>query len=204
LQRISKLTYNSEISDEQWKQILDKVKLAGKNRKFDCIVGISGGVDSSYTAHLCKEYGLRPLLFHMDNGWDTKISVKNVATIVDKLDFEYDCQVLDWEEFRQIQLAFLKSSIVDLEMPTDIAILASIYKAAAKYDIKYIFSGGNLSSEAIMPLQMGYHMYKDMKLYRHIVRKYSKKRLNTIPTVGIFGEFYYKFCKNILCGSEQG
>ena len=88
LQRISKLTYNSEISDEQWKQILDKVKLAGKNRKFDCIVGISGGVDSSYTAHLCKEYGLRPLLFHMDNGWDTKISVKNVATIVDKLDFE--------------------------------------------------------------------------------------------------------------------
>ncbi len=197
LQRTSKLIYNSEISDEQWKHILDKVKSAGKNRKFDCIVGISGGVDSSYTAHLCKEYGLRPLLFHMDNGWDTKISVKNVATMVDKLGFEYDCQVLDWEAFREIQLAFLKSSIVDLEMPTDIAILSSIYKAAAKYGIKYIFSGGNLSSEAIMPLQMGYHMYKDIRLYRHIVKKYSKKALKTIPTVGIWGEFYYKFLKNI-------
>jgi N-acetyl sugar amidotransferase len=197
LQRTSKLIYNSEISDEKWKHILDKIKSAGKNRKFDCIVGISGGVDSSYTAHLCKEYGLRTLLFHMDNGWDTKISVNNVATMVDKLGFEYDCKVLDWEAFREIQLAFLKSSIVDLEMPTDIAILASIYKAAAKYDIKYIFSGGNLSSEAIMPLQMGYHMYKDIKLYRHIVKKYSKKALKTIPTVGIWGEFYYKFLKNI-------
>jgi N-acetyl sugar amidotransferase len=177
--------------------ILKNVKRKGKNRKYDCIVGISGGVDSCYTAHLCKEYGLRPLLMHMDNGWDTKISVKNIESMVKKLNFDYESYVLDWHEFREIQIAFLKSSIVDLEMPTDIAIAASIYQVAAKYDIKYIWSGSNNSSESILPLQMGYHVYKDMKLYKHIVNKYSSVPLKNIPTVGLLGEFYYKFVKNI-------
>ena len=126
LTRITQQTYIPDQSEKQWELILERIKLKGKGRKYDCIVGISGGVDSCYTAHLCKEYGLRPLLIHMDNGWDTKISVKNINTMVDKLGFDYVSYVLDWQEFREIQLAFLKSSIVDLEMPTDIAIPASI------------------------------------------------------------------------------
>ncbi len=197
ISRISLQTYQPGVSEKQWEFIVNRIKEKGKNRKYDCIVGISGGVDSCYTAHLCKEFGLRPLLIHMDNGWDTEISVKNIKTMVEKLGFDYVSYVLDWQEFREIQLAFLKSSIVDLEMPTDIAIPASIYKTAIKHNIKFILPGGNYTAEGILPLQMGYHTYKDMKLYRHIVKKYSSVRLKTVPTFGLLKEVYYKFVKNI-------
>lgn len=197
LTRIALQTYVEGESEKQFEMIISRIKEKGKNKTYDCIVGISGGVDSCYTAHLCKEYGLRPLLIHMDNGWNTEISVKNVNTMVEKLGFDYVSYVLDWQEFREIQLAFLKSSIVDLEMPTDIAIPAAIYEVAIKHDIKYILPGGNYTAEGILPLQMGYHTYKDMKLYRHIVKEYSSVPLKTIPTFGILREFYYKFFKGI-------
>lgn len=197
LNRITQQTYVPGRSEAQWKAIAEKIKRVGKSREYDCIVGISGGVDSCYTAHLCKEHGLRPLLIHMDNGWDTDISVKNVKTMVEKLGFDYTSFVIDWQEFREIQLAFLKSSIVDLEMPTDLAIPACIYQTASKHGIKYILSGGNYTGEGILPLQMGYHVYKDMKLYRHIVKKYASVPLRKVPTVGIMKEIWYKFGKNI-------
>ncbi len=197
LTRISQQTYQPGHSEKQWGFILNRIKEKGKDKEYDCIVGISGGVDSCYTAHLCKEYGLRPLLIHMDNGWDTEISVKNIKTMVEKLGFDYVSYVLDWQEFREIQLAFLKSSIVDLEMPTDIAIPASIYEVAVQHNIKYILPGGNYTGEGILPLQMGYHVYKDMKLYKHIVKKYSSVPLKTVPTFGLIKEIYYKFFKKI-------
>lgn len=178
-------------------QIVGIIKQKGKGRDFDCVMGVSGGVDSSYSVYLAKELGLRVLLVHMDNGWDTEISVKNIKALASKLEFEYVSVVLDWEEFREIQLAFFRSHIVDLEMPTDIAIAASIYQTAQEYNIKYIISGGNMTGEGILPLHWGYHVLKDMKLYKHIVRKYSKTRLSKTPTVGLFGEFYYKFIKDI-------
>lgn len=197
LDNLKNQTYIEGQSEKQLQFAIDKIKSEGKNKEYDCIVGISGGVDSCYTAHLCKEYGLRPLLIHMDNGWNTEISVKNVKTMVEKLGFDYVSYVLDWEEFREIQLAFLKSSIVDLEMPTDIAIPAAIYEVAVKNKIKYILPGGNYSSEGILPLQMGYHKYKDMKLYNHIVKNYSSVPLKKIPTFTILKEIYYKFVKKI-------
>lgn len=197
INRISLQIYIPGKSEKQFEHIVNIIKEKGKNHPYDCIVGISGGVDSCYTAHLCKEHGLRPLLIHMDNGWNTEISVKNVKTMVEKLGFDYVSYVLDWQEFKEIQLAFLKSSIVDLEMPTDIAIPASIYKTAVKHNIKYILPGGNYTAEGILPLQMGYHVYKDMKLYRHIVKKYSSVKLKTVPTFGLLKEIYYKFIKGI-------
>ena len=189
--------YTKSESEEQLAVIAKKIKAVGKNRKYDCIVGISGGVDSCYTAYLCKKLGLNVLLMHMDNGWDSEIAVKNIKTIAKKLDYDYMSFVMDWEEFREIQLGFIKSSIVDIEMPTDIGIPASIYKVATKNKIKYIISGGNLSAEGILPLQWGYHVLKDMKLYKHIVKKYSSKKLSKVPTIGLFGDFYYKFVKGI-------
>lgn len=197
LDSVHRNAYVEGVSESRWEQILSNIRTKGRSSKYDCIVGISGGVDSSYTAHLCKEWGIRPLLLHMDNGWDTEISVKNIKTMAERLGFDYISDVLDWNEFRDIQLAFLKSSIVDLEMPTDIAITASIYKAASQHGIKYIVSGGNFSGEGILPLQMGYHVYKDMKLYRHIVKNFSKVALKNTPTVGWMSEIYYKFIKNI-------
>ena len=133
----------------------------------------------------------------MDNGWNSEIAVKNVKKMVDILGFDYVSYVLDWREFRDIQLAFLKSSIVDLEMPTDIAIAASLYETAAKQGIKYIISGGNYSGEGILPLTWGYHVLKDKKLYRHIVKKYSKTKIKKVPIVGLKGEIYYKLIKRI-------
>jgi N-acetyl sugar amidotransferase len=186
-----------ETRKKQLESLISNVKLKGKGRAYDCVVGISGGVDSCYTAHLCLEYGLKPLLVHMDNGWNTEISVNNIRKMIDALGFDYISVVLDWDEFREIQLAFLKSSIVDLEMPTDIAIAACLNQTAAKHKIKFILSGGNYSGEGILPLQMGYHRYKDMKLYRHIVRKYSTVKLRTIPTMGLVKEMYFKYVKGI-------
>ena len=189
--------YAKSNSEEKLQKLLKTVKLKGKNKKYDCLVGISGGVDSCYMAYLCKKWGLKPLLIHMDNGWNSEISVKNIKKMVDKLGFDYVSYVLDWREFREIQLAFLKSSIVDLEMPTDIAIAASLYRTAAKYGIKHIISGGNFSGEGILPLTWGYHVFKDEKLYRNIVKTYSGTKIKETPIVGLKGEVYYKFIKRI-------
>jgi N-acetyl sugar amidotransferase len=189
--------YSKSDAAEKLQGLLTQIKEKGKGRRYDCLVGISGGVDSCYTAYLCHQWGLRPLLIHMDNGWNSDIAVKNVKKVVDKLGLDYVSYVLDWREFREIQLAFLKSSIVDLEMPTDIAIAASLYQTASKHRIKYIVSGGNFSGEGILPLTWGYHVLKDEKLYRHIVKRYSSTRLRKVPIVGLKGEIYYKFIKGI-------
>ena len=194
---LSSPSLDKEFASQQLKFLTEKVKTRGIKNKYDCLVGISGGVDSCYMAYLCKKWGLNPLLVHMDNGWNSEIAVKNVKTMVDQLGFDYVSYVLDWTEFREIQLAFLKSSIVDLEMPTDIAIAASLYKTAVKYGIKYIISGGNYSGEGILPLTWGYHVLKDVKLYRHIVKNYSKTKIKKVPIVGLKGEIYYKFLKRI-------
>ncbi len=175
--------YAKNNSEEKLNKLLNTVKLKGEKKKYDCLVGISGGVDSCYMAYLCKKWGLKPLLIHMDNGWNSEIAVKNVKKMVDKLGFDYVSYVLDWREFREIQLAFLKSSIVDLEMPTDIAIAASLYETAAKHGIKYIISGGNFSGEGILPLTWGYHVLKDEKLYRKIVKTYSNTNIKETPIV---------------------
>jgi N-acetyl sugar amidotransferase len=177
--------------------VINRIKQSGGKNKYDCIIGISGGVDSCYAAYIAHQLGLRPLLVHMDNGWDSENSVSNIQRIVDKLELEYYAYVLDWQEFRELQLAFLKSSIVDLEIPTDIAIPAALHEIASKYNVKYILSGSNFTSEGILPLKWGYHVMKDMKLYNHIVKKYSKVPRKKVPTFGVLKEAYYKFVKGI-------
>lgn len=177
--------------------IISNIKSAGKNNEFDCIVGISGGVDSCYTAYLCKELGLKPLLLHLDNGWNSEIAVRNIHHLAQRLELPYMSYVLDWEEFKQIQLAFLKSSIVDLEMPTDLAIPGALYEIAAKHKITYIISGGNYASEGILPIKWGYHVKKDLKLYKHIVKKHGTIRRKKTPATGYLSEIYYKFFKGI-------
>ncbi len=194
---LENIKLDEENSQLKLEQLLNTIKNKGKGRKYDCLIGISGGVDSCYTAYLCKKWGLRPLLMHMDNGWNSEIAVKNVKKIVDKLNLDYLSYVLDWEEFKEIQLAFLKASVVDLELPTDIAIAASLYQTAARYNIPYIISGGNYSGEGILPLTWGYHVLKDMKYYQYIVKHYSKTKIKKVPVVGLKGEIYYKFIKGI-------
>jgi len=184
-------------SEKKFKDILLKIKERGKNKKYDCLVGISGGIDSCFVAHLCKVYNLRPLLMHLNNGWNTPIAEENIQIMVKKLGFDYYEYKMDWQEFKEIQLAFFKSSIVDLEIPTDLAILGANYEIAKKFKIPSILSGGNFAAEGILPLTWGYHVLKDLKIYKHIIKKYSDVKIKTVPIVGLRKEIYYKFFKRI-------
>jgi N-acetyl sugar amidotransferase len=195
--RINPLFDDPKKNEEKVRNLLDHIKSKGNGKAYDSIIGISGGVDSCYTAYYAKINGLNPLLVHLDNGWNTELAVQNIQTIAVKLELDLETVVLDWSEFREIQLAFLKSSIVDIEIPTDLAIPAALHQIAEKYGIKTILSGGNYSSEGILPLQWGYHVMKDMKLYRYIVRKFSKIKRKKTPGFGLWDEFYYKMIKGV-------
>ena len=195
INNISKYTYKGEQSDAIFKATIEKIKQAGKGKKYDCVIGVSGGVDSTYVAYLLKENGVRVLAVHMDNGWDTEESVRNVRTIIEKLGVDYESCVLDWEVFRRTQLAFLKASVPEVETPTDIAILAVLHKVASRYNVKYIISGGNFASEGILPKIWQYNA-KDMRYFNHIINHFGNPKYK-IPTFGFWKEVYYKFFRGI-------
>lgn len=192
----SQLSYKGSESQSSLDALIARMKKAGKESKYDCLIGISGGVDSCYTAYIAKKLGLRVLTAHMDNGWDSEAAVKNIKYIVSKLNLDYESYVLDWEEFRDLQLAFLKASVPEAETPTDIAILATLHKIASKYKIKYIISGGNYATEGILPKSWHYDA-KDLKYLNAIQKKFGTRKLDKFPTFGFFNEFYYKFFKGI-------
>lgn len=196
IERTSKLTYQGESSEHELNQYLEKIKNVGKNNKYDCIIGISGGVDSCYVAYIAKKRGLRPLAVHMDNGWNSEEAVNNIKKVCNKLDIDYQSYVLDWEEFKDIQLAFFKSSIVEIEIPTDIAIPAALHKVAVENNIKYIISGGNFATEGILPDSWFYDP-KDLKLFKAIYNKYGTGKMKSYPLFDFKMEAYYKFIKGI-------
>lgn len=172
--RIAKQVYRGAESDAQLKQVLSNIKAAGKGKEYDCIIGVSGGIDSCYVAYIAKQMGLRPLLVHMDNGWNSEISVKNIKNVADKLGLDYQSYVLDWNEFKDLQLAFLKASVPEIETPTDIAIPAALHKIAAEYGVKYIISGGNYATEGILPKTWHYNA-KDFKYLNNIQKTFGTK-----------------------------
>ena len=129
--------------------IISKIKEEGKGKKYDCIMGMSGGVDSSYVAYLANKFKLRPLAVHLDNGWNTEESEENIKNIISKTGFDLMTYKLDWEEFKDLQRAYLKASVIDIEVLTDHAIAGYIYKVACKEDIYYVLSGGNFATESI-------------------------------------------------------
>ena len=194
-EKTSKLTYQGEYSDNQLKFLVDKKK-SGQNKEDDCILGISGGVDSCYSAYVAQQLGLRILTVHLDNGWNSETSVTNIKNVINKLGLEYQSYVLDWEEFRDLQLSFLKASVPEAETPTDIAIPAALHKVAAKYNIKYIISGGNYATEGILPKSWHYNA-KDIKYLKSIHKQFGRKKLKTFPTFSYLNEFYYKYIKGI-------
>lgn len=194
--RIHHRMYRGDESDQELKQITQKIISAGKGRKYDCVLGVSGGIDSSYAAYICHKLGLRTLLVHLDNGWNSDTSVKNIKYIADKLGFDYESFVLDWDEFKDIQLAFLKASIPEIETPTDIAIPAALHRIAAKYNVKHIISGGNFATEGILPKTWHYDA-KDLRYLKCIQRNFGKKKLKKFPLFGWRQEAYYKLVKGI-------
>lgn len=188
--------YNGSKSDEELKKIVATIKEAGKNNEYDCMIGVSGGVDSSYVAYTAKKLGLRALAFHFDNGWNSELAVKNIENIVKKLGYDYQTWVVDWEEFRDLQSAFLKASVANIETPTDHAFLAATYRLCAKYKIKYLLSGSNFATEGILPKSWGYNA-KDVTHLKAIHDKFGKVPFKTYPLLGFNREFYYTFLKGI-------
>ncbi len=170
---------------------LKEIKTSGKNAQYDCILGVSGGVDSSYLAYWAKENELRPLIVHFDNGWNSELATENIRNICNKLNFELNTYVINWEEFKELQLAYIRAGVVDIEALTDHAIMATIYQIAAKYKIKYTINGFNFATEAIMP--KGWVFDKgDWENIKDIYRQFgSGKELKTYPHISFYKKLYY-------------
>jgi len=168
------------------------MKVSGKGKKYDCILGVSGGTDSSYLAYWAKQQGLRPLVVHFDNGWNSELAVKNIQSICDKLGFELFTLIINWEEFKQLQLAYLKAGVIDIEVLTDHAIMATIYEIARKQKIRYTLSGFNYATEAIMPVGWT-HEKKDFRNIKDINKQYGKLKIKQFPHVNFLKKFYIHY-----------
>lgn len=177
--------------------MVDQIKAAGKGKPYDCILGLSGGVDSSYLALKVHERGLRPLVVHVDAGWNSELAVANIEKIVKFCDFDLHTHVVDWEEMRDLQLAFLRSGIANQDVPQDHIFFASIYHYATKHGIKYVLSGGNLATEGIYPKAWTGSAMDAINLHA-IHRKFGQRRLKDYRTVSFFDYYvWYPFVKQL-------
>jgi len=160
--------------------LVEKIKVAGKGKEYDCIIGVSGGVDSTYVAYLVKKIGLRPLAVHLDNGWNSELAVKNIERVLNNLGIDLFTYVIDWEEFRDLQVAFLKASTPDGEIPSDHAIFAVLWREAASRGIKYIISGMNFTTESICVPDWAYG-HSDWRYIKDVHNKFGTRKLRTYP-----------------------
>lgn len=195
-ERTSKLTYRGPESQRELDRIIARIKRAGRNSEYDCVLGVSGGVDSCYAAYAAKSLGLRPLAVHMDNGWDSDTAVRNIKNVAARLGIDYQSYVLDWGEFKDLQLSFLKASVPEIETPTDIAIPATLHRVAAENGVKFIISGGNYVTEGILPKAWHYDA-KDVRYLNAIQRRFGTRKLSSFPTFGYWSEAYFKLIKGI-------
>lgn len=195
-ERASKELYLDETGQQKLDRIINEIKEQGENKEYDCLMGVSGGVDSTFALYKARKLGLRPLAVHLDNGWNTELSVKNIEMLVKKLNVNLFTYVLDWEEFKDLHLSFLKSSISNSEIPTDHAITAILFRMAAEKGIQYIISGSNIVTEAIMPSSWMYDA-TDWKLIKSIHKKFRKIKLKSFPKLNIFEFTYFIFVKRI-------
>jgi N-acetyl sugar amidotransferase len=165
---------------------IERIKALGEGAEFDCILGLSGGFDSSFVAYLAWKNGLRPLVVHMDNGWNSELAVKNIENILRTTGFKFHNFVVDWEEFKSIQLAYLKASVVDVEVVTDHAINAVIYEEARKRGIRSVLIGTNPYSEGLMPIGWTFPKF-DLENMRGILAKYGNiRKFKSYPFMGTY------------------
>lgn len=196
---INNIKPNWNTNEEGFLELMEtanKIKAKGKGKDFDCIIGLSGGLDSSYTAYVAREVmGLRPLLFHVDAGWNTDKAYGNIEKICNGLNLDLYTEVINWEEMKNLQVAFLKSQIADQDLPQDYAFFSALYKFAKKNKIKYVLTGGNYSTECCRePEEWGGFAGIDTLLVKDIYKKFGEKKLKTFPLVDILNyKIYYQF-----------
>lgn len=177
--------------------IIEQIRNAGKGRDYDCIIGLSGGIDSSYLALKVKEMGLRPLVVHVDAGWNSELAVANIEKIVKYCDYDLHTHVINWEEMRDLQLAYLKSGVANQDVPQDHALFASLYHFATQNSIRYVLSGGNIATEGIFPGSWQGPAMDAINL-KAIHSKYGQQPLKTYSIIGFFKYFiWYPFVKKM-------
>jgi len=191
--------HTDERGDKALKEIVSKIKKQGGDKDFDCLMGMSGGIDSSYLLYIMvKKYGLRPLVFHVDAGWNSQIAVNNIERLVDGLGLDLFTEVINWEEMKDLQLAFFKSGVPHIDVPQDHAFFATMYKFASKHKIKYILTGGNYSTECVRnPLEWMYYQSDSIQL-RDIYKKFGTGKLKDYPVTNIlWHKVYLPYVKKI-------
>lgn len=177
------------------KQKLDEVFAAirqeGRGKEYDCIIGLSGGVDSSYLALVMKDYGLRPLVVHVDGGWNSELAVHNIEQILKYCNYELFTHVVDWEDMRDLQLAYIKAGVANQDVPQDHAFFATLYHFAVKNNIRYVISGGNIATESVFPSSW-HHAAMDAINLHAIHKSFGNKKLTHYKTIS-FIEYYFYF-----------
>lgn len=181
---------------KQLEQIAEKIKEDGKGNEYNCIMGLSGGVDSTYVAYLAKKLGLKPLAVHFDNGWNSELAVMNIENIVQKLNFDLFTYVINWEEFKDLQLSYLKASVVDIEAISDHAIFASLYRLAGERGIKYILSGTNVQTENTLPKSWIFAKTDHINI-KDIHKRFGSVPLKTFPFMDAKVKRYYQKIKGV-------
>jgi len=177
--------------------LVKKIKKEGKGKPYDCIVGVSGGVDSSWVLVKVVELGLRPLAVHMDNGWNSELAQNNIANLVGRLKVDLYTHVIDWTEYKKLMQSFFDADVIDVELLYDNAMLAVNFKLASKYSIKHILAGTNQATEG-MKIPTGWNWFKyDKKNIYDISKKFGGVNIKTMPTIGTFDYIYYRLFKQI-------
>ncbi|AMN46429.1 ExsB family protein [Steroidobacter denitrificans] len=173
-----------------FKRIVEEISSHGKGRPYDCLIGLSGGVDSSYLAYVARQAGLRPLVVHVDAGWDSELAVKNIEKLVRRLDLDLHTVVVDWDEMRDLQASFMRAEVPNQDIPQDHVFAAAVMSTAAKHNIRYVLNGSNTSTESIMPRAWGYNSL-DLRHLRAIHRRFGTRKLRTYPTISFFEYYVY-------------
>jgi N-acetyl sugar amidotransferase len=188
--------HTGSVGESQLRNLATKIKKNAKKNDFDCIIGLSGGLDSSYVTYIAKEkMGLHPLLFHVDAGWNTDRAVGNIEKLVDGLGLDLYTEEINWEEMKALQVAMLRAQIPDQDIPQDTAFFSALYKFARKYKIKYVITGGNYSTECCRePEEWGAYPGIDKTLIKDIYDKFGNSELKTFPIVDVMVyKLYYKY-----------
>lgn len=175
-------------------ELVAKIKKDGKNKKYDCVLGVSGGRDSTYTLVEAVRLGLRPLAVHFDNGWNSDLAVQNIKNVCQKLNVDLYTHVADWEEYKDLQRSFLSSSTPDAEVPTDWVIFSVLFREAAREGVKYIIHGHSFRTEGTTPLTW---TYMDGKYVNYIHKKFGKLKIKSFPVMSMIDYLYYTFIRRI-------